>query len=107
MRKLFLILACIFTVLALVFSIMPLDTLAFLPIGMALIFSLLVLKKSNDQQKKIPKILLFLSVLCSTFVVGKTILIKDEVAKDAQFEEQKLETKTEAKKELEEIEGLE
>lgn len=107
MRKLFLILACIFTVLALVFSIMPLDTLAFLPIGMALIFSLLVLKKSNDQQKKIPKILLFLSVLCSTFVVGKTILIKDEVAKDAQFEEQKVETKMEAKKELEEIEGLE
>jgi len=107
MRKLFLILACIFTVLALVFSIMPLDTLAFLPIGLGLIFSLLVLKKSNDQQKKIPKILLFLSVLCSTFVVGKTILIKDEVAKDAQFEEQKVETKMEAKKELEEIEGLE
>jgi predicted histidine transporter YuiF (NhaC family) len=83
------------------------NTLAFLPIGLALIFSLLLLKKSENKQKKIPKILLFLSVLCSTFVVGKTILIKDEVAKDAQFEEQKVETKTEAKKELEEIEGLE
>jgi predicted histidine transporter YuiF (NhaC family) len=107
MRKLFLIFACIFTVLALVFSFMPMDTLAFLPIGLALIFSLLLLKKSENQQKKIPKIFLFLSVLCSIFVVGKTIFIKDEVAKDAQFEEQKVKTKTEAKKELEEIEGLE
>lgn len=107
MRKLFLILACIFTVLALVFSIMPMDTLAFLPIGLALIFSLLLLKKSENQQKKLPKILLFLGVLCSIFVVGKTIFIKDEVAKDSQFEEQKVETKEEAKKELEEIEGLE
>ena len=43
----------------------------------------------------------------NSVVVGKTIFIKDEVAKDAQFEEQKVETKIEAKKELEEIEGLE
>jgi len=107
MRKLFLILACIFAVLALIFSVMPMDTLAFLPIGLALIFSLLVLKKSEDKQKRFPKILLFVGVLCSLFVVGKTILIKDEVAKDAQFEEQKIETKKEAKKELEELESLE
>jgi len=107
MRKLFLILACIFTVLALVFSIMPMDTLAFLPIGLALVFSLLLLKKSDDKQKQFPKILLFVGVLCSTFVVGKTLLIKDEIAKDTKFEEQKIETKQEAKKELEEIEGLE
>ena len=107
MRRLFLILASVFTVLALIFSIMPMDTLAFLPIGLALIFSLLLLKKSEDQQKRFPKTLLFVAVLCSTFVVGKTLLVKDEVAKDAQFEEQKIETKKEAKKELEELESLE
>jgi predicted histidine transporter YuiF (NhaC family) len=88
-------------------SVLPFDTLAFLPIGLAIIFGLLLLKKSETQQKKLPKILLSITVLCSVFVLGKTLLIKDEVAKDTQFEKEKIETKKEAKKELEEIEGLE
>jgi len=107
MKKLFLISACIFTVLAITLSVLPFDTLAFLPIGLAIVFGLLLLKKSEGQQKKLPKILLSISVLCSVFVLGKTLLIKDEVAKDTQFEKEKIETKQEAKKELEEIEGLE
>ena len=37
----------------------------------------------------------------------KTFFFKDEVAVDQQFEQQKIETKQEAKKELEELEGLE
>jgi len=107
MKKLFLISACIFTVLAITLSVLPFDTLAFLPIGLAIVFGLLLLKKSEGQQKKLPKILLSICVLCSVFVLGKTLLIKDEVAKDTQFEKEKIETKQEAKKELEEIEGLE
>ncbi len=107
MRKLFLILALLFTALALVFSILPMDTLAFLPIGLAIAFSLILLKKSESKQKKIPKFLLFIGVLCSTFVMGKTLFIKDKVAKDTQFEEQKIENNKEAKKDLEELEGLE
>ena len=54
-----------------------------------------------------PKALLFISALCSVFVLGKTLFIKDEVEVDQKFEQQKMETKQEAKKELEEIEGLE
>ncbi|WP_333599263.1 hypothetical protein [Flavobacterium sp.] len=107
MRKLFLILAIVFTILAIIFSVMPMDTLAFLPIGFAIAFGLLLLKKSEDKQKLIPKALLLIGVLCSVFVLGKTFLIKDEVAKDTQFEKEKIENKKEAKKELEEIEGLE
>jgi hypothetical protein len=83
------------------------DTLAFLPVGLALVFSLLLLRKSEEQQKKLPKVLLFIGVLCSAFVMGKTLLIKDEVATDTKFEEQKIENKKEAKKDLEELEGLE
>lgn len=105
MRKLFLALAIVFTVLAIVFSALPLDTIAFLPIGLALIFCLLLLKKSNDSQKMLPKILLFICALSSVFVLGKTLLIKDEVVQDTQFEQQKIETKQEAKKELEELEN--
>lgn len=105
MRKLFLVLAIAFTVLSIVFSALPLDTIAFLPIGLALLFCLLLLKKSEDNQKMLPKILLFIGVLSSAFVLGKTLLIKDEVVEDTQFEQQKVETKMEAKKELEELEN--
>ena len=63
-------------------------------------------QKSNDKNKKMPLLLLFIGVLCSTFVIGKTLLIKDQVAKDTKFEEQKIETKKEAKKEHEELEDL-
>ena len=107
MRKLFLILAVIFGILGITFTVLPLDTLAFLPIGLALIFGLLTLKQSEASQKKFPKILLVIAALCSAVVLGKTLLIKDEVATDTQFEQQKIETKQEARKELEELEGIE
>jgi hypothetical protein len=107
MRKLFLILASAFGALGIAFTILPMDTLAFLPIGLALIFGLLTLKKSEEIQKKFPKIILTIAALCSLVVLGKTLLIKDEVATDTQFEQQKIETKQEARKELEELEGIE
>ena len=104
MRKLFLVLGIIFTVLSIIFSALPLDTLAFLPIGLALIFCLLLLKKSDDNQKKLPKVLLFLGVICSAFVLGKTLLVKDKVEQDTKFEEQKIESK---KEDVKDLEGLE
>lgn len=105
MRRLFIILSVIFTVLGITFSVLPFDTIAFLPVGLAIAFCLLALKKSDDNQKKFPKILLTISVLCSVYVLGKTLLIKDEVVKDEKFEKQKIENKKEAKKELEELEN--
>ena len=83
---------------------MPLDTIAFLPVGLGIIFCLLLLKKSDANQKKLPNFLLILCVLSSVFVLGKTLLIKDEVVKDVKFEKEKIETKKEAKKELENLE---
>ena len=104
MRKLFLTLGIIFTAFAIVFSIMPMDTIAFMPIGLALIFSLLLLKNATENQKKLPTFLLFLLVISSVFVLGKTIFIKDKIEQDLQFEKEKIETKKEAKKELEDLE---
>jgi hypothetical protein len=40
-------------------------------------------------------------------IAGKEFFIKDEVAKDTTFEKQKIATKKEAEKELEELEDLE
>ncbi len=107
MRKLFFILACVFGALGIAFTILPMDTLAFLPIGLALLCGLLTVKKSTEAQKKLPKFLLLIVALCSAIVLGKTLFVKDEVADDRQFEQQKIETQQEAKKELEELEGLE
>lgn len=105
MRKLLLILTIIFTVLSIIFTALPMDTLAFLPIGLALILGLFLLKSSKENQKKIPNGLLFLSAVCSAIVLGKILFVKDEVVKDEAFEKQKIETKEEAKQELEELEN--
>ena len=107
MRKLLLILAIVFSSLGIVFSVLPFDTLALLPIGLGLVFAFLAFWKSNGLQKKLPKWLLIVSSICVVFVLGKTFLIKDEVAVDSQFEKEKIETKKEAQKDLEDLEGLE
>jgi len=105
MRKAYLILALFFTFLAVVFSFLPLDTIAFLPIGIAFSFSLLLLKKSIQSQKKLPKTLLFICGIITLFVVGKTVFVKDEIVEDTKFEKEKVAIKKEAQKELEEIEN--
>lgn len=107
MRKSTLILASIFTVLGIVFSFLPLGTLALLPIVLAIIFSFITVTKSEAEFKKLPKMLLVVGVICFLVVVSKQFFIKDEVAVDTTFEKTKIETKAEAKKELEDIEGLE
>lgn len=107
MRKIFLLLASIFTIISIVTSILPFDTIALLPIGIALVFGFLSLLKSENSLVKFPKLILLVCGLCSVYVLGKTLLIKDEVVIDTQFEQKKEDTKKEAQKELEELEGLE
>ena len=104
MRQLFLVIASIFTVLGVVFTFLPLGTLALLPIGIGILFGFLALKKSDVKQAKWVKVLLVISVIALFFVVGKELFTKDEVEVDSQFEAKKLESKQEAQKELEDLE---
>ena len=104
MRQLFLVIASIFTVLSVVFAFLPLGTLALVPIGIALLFGFLALKKSDTKQAKWVKVLLVVSVLSLVFVVWKEFLTKDEVQVDQQFDAKKVESKKEAQKELEGLE---
>ncbi len=106
MRQLFLVIASIFTVLSIIFSFLPLGTLALIPVGIALVFGFLALKKSDLTQAKLVKVLLVISGLCLVIILGKEIFIKDEVEVDQQFNTEKIESKEEAQKELEELEGL-
>ncbi len=104
MRKLFLILAIVFCSLGILFSALPLGTIAILPIGLGLAFAFLTFWKSDAVQKKLPKWLMMVSLISIVFVLGKTYLIKDEVAVDTEFEKHKIETKQE---DLKDLEGLE
>ena len=58
MRKIFLVLASVFTTLSIVFAFLPLGTLGLIPIGIALLFGYLAFRKSDDSQKKLVKVLL-------------------------------------------------
>jgi energy-coupling factor transporter transmembrane protein EcfT len=106
MRKLFLVIASIFTTLSIVFAFLPLGTLALIPIGISILFGFLTLKKSDLKQQKVVKVILLFAVLSLVFVVGKEIFTKDEVVIDKQFDTKKVESKKEAKKDLEELDGL-
>ncbi|MDD4971395.1 MAG: hypothetical protein PHT07_18345 [Paludibacter sp.] len=103
MRKLVVISAITFSVLGIVFTILPLGTLAFLPIGIALILSFLAILKSKFNHKKLPKIILFISALTLLVVIGKVIFVKDVVVSDKQFEQKKVESK---KEDIKDLEGL-
>jgi hypothetical protein len=104
MRQLFLFMASIFTVSSVIFAFLPLGTLALIPVGIALLFGFLALKKSDVKQAKWVKLLLLVSILSSVLVVGKEIFTKDEVEVDKQFDAKKVESKKEAQKELEGLE---
>jgi EamA domain-containing membrane protein RarD len=104
MRKLFVVLAIVFAILGILFAVLPLGTLAFLPIGLALIFAFIAFMNSDVTQKNLPKWILIVSGLTLIAVIGKVTLVKDEVAKDVQFEQKKEESK---KEDLKDLEGLE
>lgn len=104
MRKLFVVLAIIFAILGIVFAVLPLGTLALLPIGLALIFAFIAFMQSDINQKRLPKWILIIIGITLFIVVGKVTLIKDEVAKDEQFELKKIETHKEDLKDLEDLE---
>lgn len=106
MRKVFIILAVLFVLIGIVFVILPMGTMGVLPTGLALIFSGLAFYISEAAARKFPKWLLIISALLLVIVIAKAMM-PDEVAADTEFEQKKIESKTEDLKDLEELEGLE
>ncbi len=107
MRKLLIILTIAFAIIGIVFIILPMGTLAFLPAGGAILLSIITLVLSKDKQKMLPKYLILISFIVFLTVIAKDVFVKDQIVTDQQFDNNKEESKQEAKKELEELEGLE
>lgn len=101
MRKLFIVSAVFFAFLAIVFTILPLGTIAILPIALTVVLSFMGVYTSKGIQNKLPKLILIISVITFLFVIGKVIFIQDKVQIDKQFEQQKIESKKEDVKDLE------
>lgn len=102
MRKLFLILAIVFTVLGVLFTFLPLDTIALAPLFLALIFGVFAYTKSDSVQRKTLNIVLIIAFVATIAVVSKHFLTTDEVSVDSNFEKTKVESQKEAQKTLEE-----
>lgn len=104
MRKLFIILAAVFAVIGLVFAILPMGSIAFLPIILAIVLALVAMWKSNDNQKKIPRWILIIALAILVLVTVKVVFVKDKVVVDQQFIQENVDSKEEAQQELEGLE---
>jgi len=104
MRKLFIILSAVFAVVGLVFAILPMGSIAFLPIILAIVLALVAMWKSNDNQKKIPKWILVIALAILVLVTVKVVFVKDKVVVDQQFIQENVDSKEEAQQELEGLE---
>ena len=107
MKKVFIVLGVLFALISVIFTVLPLGTLAIIPIVPALFFGFLGFRNSYGKQMYISRLAILVAGLMLVIVIGKELLIKDEVIADEQFEQTKADSEKETVKELEEIEGLE
>jgi hypothetical protein len=104
MRKAFIVLSFIFTLLSVVFVILPMGTLGLLPVGISLVFSALAFVKSESTDRSVPKYLLIAGGVLLLVAVVR-VMMPDEVANDSTLEQHKIESKKEDLKDLEELEA--
>jgi membrane protein implicated in regulation of membrane protease activity len=107
MRNIFIAISIFFGVLGIVFVILPMGTIAFLPAAIALALSIIAYFVSEKSKRKFPFILVILSVILLLSAGTKKLFVKDTVKVEKQFLKEKQESKQEAQKELEDLENLE
>ncbi|RZJ25966.1 MAG: hypothetical protein EOO48_13215 [Flavobacterium sp.] len=105
MKKVYLILALLFATVSIIFTVLPMGTLAFMPIIPAIAFAILAMRNSDGRILHGSRLILFVSASMLLIVIGKELFVKDEVVADKQFEQKKVESEKEATNELE-SEGL-
>lgn len=104
MRKALIVLSFVFTLISIIFAILPMGTLGLLPVGLALVFAGLAFYKSAENDKSVPKWLLIVAGLVLVVIIIRAMM-PDEVAQDTQLDQQKVEAQKEDIKDLEELEA--
>lgn len=101
------ILASIVLVVAIAFTILPMDTIALLPIGATLLLGAISYFLINKKKQKWEKYILIISIVLAAIVLFKYVFIKDEVSVDKEFEQKQIESQKDDIQDLEELENLE
>lgn len=106
MRKVFIVLASIFSLIALVLTFLPMGTIALIPVALAVVFLLLAMTKKREKSQVLPKILFFLSIVIFLAIIAKDVFVKDKIVVDQQFIQDKQESIQDAKMELEGLDSI-
>jgi len=106
MRIVFIVLAFVFIALTIAFTILPMGTIALIPVALAFLFALFAFFKSKEGKKNFSKCLIFFVVVLFLAIVAKDVFLKDKVVEDQKFQLEKQNSQQDAQKELEQLEGL-
>lgn len=100
------ILATVVLILGITFTILPMDTLAFLPIGITLLLAAISYFAVSPKKQKWEKFISIISLILVLIVTFKALFIKDEVAVDKEFQQKQTEAEKQDIQDLEELEDL-
>jgi len=100
------ILATVVLILGIAFTVLPMDTLAFLPIGITLLLAAISYFAVPPKKQKWEKFILIISLILVLIVTFKAVFIKDEVAVDKEFQQKQTEAEKQDIQDLEELEDL-
>ncbi len=106
MRKVFIVLASVFSLVALVLTFLPMGTIALIPIVLAVIFSLLAMMKKRERSQVLPKFLFFISIVIFLAIIAKDVFVEDKIVDDQQFIQEKQESVQDAKILLEGLDSV-
>lgn len=105
MRKLFIILGIIASVLALVLSVLPLSNLAYFPAVAALLFGLLAfyISNKNSQSAKTVQLVFLLTIIALSITIYKSIFLTVEIGNTEELQVREQQSEVEAIEELEDL----
>lgn len=106
MKKLVIILGFISAILAVVLAVTPLSKIAFMPGIAALIFGILALylSKQNQGSKKSIQLIFLVTIIALVLATYKSVFNKVEVGNTKELQEKEIESQEDAIKELDDIE---
>ena len=93
MRKTLIVFSTLFLILGIVFTYLPLEQFAIIPLSLSFLFGFLAITKSEIKNRNTPIIILVLTALVTIWALIKIFAAESVIAKDTQFEKTKIETK--------------